>query len=114
MKYGKDGSKAISSVSDGRALTLFNEIEGGYKELFNLIDNLVKTCDERLLGKIDEVSENILSKAMELTPLLAKESAKDTRLSSDSDNHSYFNTYCFKLWIFHYIQQGFLKIPYPN
>jgi methyl-accepting chemotaxis protein len=80
LRYGKDGSKAISSVSERRALTLFNEIEGGYKELFNLIDNLVKTCDERLLGKIDEVSENTLSKAMELTSLLDKESAKETRL----------------------------------
>lgn len=77
LKSGKNGSKAISNVGNPDAGRLFNEIEEGYKELFTLMDNLTKTCDEKLLTKIDEVSEKTLAKAMELTPLLAKENDRE-------------------------------------
>ncbi|MEZ0344121.1 MAG: methyl-accepting chemotaxis protein [Caldimicrobium sp.] len=77
LKFGKNGSKSISSVGNPEAKRLFNEVEEGYRELFSLIDSLVKTCDEKLLTKIDEVSERTLSKAMELTPLLARENTKE-------------------------------------
>ncbi len=80
LKFGKNGSKAISSIGNPNAKRLFNEIEEGYKELFNLIDALTRSCDETFIVRVDEVSERILAKTMELTPLLARESAKEMSL----------------------------------
>lgn len=80
LKFGKNGSKAISSVRNPDAKRLFNEIEEGYKELFSLIDNLTKSCDANLIPKIDEVSEKILANAMELTSFLANEDNKDMNI----------------------------------
>ena len=80
LKFGKNGSKAISSVRNPDAKRLFNEIEEGYKEFFSLIDNLTKSCDANLIPKIDEVSEKILANAMELTSFLANEDNKDMNI----------------------------------
>lgn len=77
LKLGKSGSISISRIGNPEAAGLLNEIEEGYRELFQVIDELVKGCNEKLLTKIDEVPEKNYSKGIRFTSLLMNENVKE-------------------------------------
>lgn len=77
LKEGKAGAKKVKDIGEEKAITLLEQIEKGYEELFSLADKVIQTCERDLVSKVDETSSKVLSLGIELTPFIAQKSVSE-------------------------------------